>query len=140
MVKHEGGEHAIEGGIRVRELVREAAIESYRKLRSLRFLGRPGERLRVGINAHHLDVRMKLVDQHDESARAATEIERALAGPKGGLIEKSSASLVCAEELHERVVKRQKPIVPGRGQIGPSMFADLLHRGRLDPPSSSLRS
>src|SRR5437867_1660708 len=130
VVEHQGREHEIEGCRGIRQLVREPSIEPDGDRFSLRLAPRSGERLRVGVEPDHLDVRMEALDQHHQTARAAPDVENALTRANPGLLEERSAGVIAADELHERVVEWQEPVVAGRGKIRPPTSAGRFDRRR----------
>jgi hypothetical protein len=84
----------------------------------------------IGIQADDLDARMKALDERDERARAAADVESLVTRSKLRLIEERGASPIASEKLHEWVVKRQEQVVPGRGEKGPSRLCNRLRFGR----------
>src|SRR5438128_4923731 len=134
-MEHQRREDEIEGRRGIRQLVREPSIESDGGPFSLRLLPRSGERLRIGVEPDYVDVRAEALDQHHQTARATADVENALTRSHLGLLEERSAGSIAADELHERVVERQEPVVAGRGKIRPSVSAGSL---RSSSPSLPL--
>jgi len=80
MVVHEGREHAIEGGLGVRQRIGEAAIELDREAVAIGLLFGAGEGFGIRIESHDGNIRMQALDEHDHGASAATDVEDAQAG------------------------------------------------------------
>src|SRR5437764_6231527 len=81
------------------------------------FASGAGQSLGVGIRSNHFDVRIKLLDQRGQSARAAAHVENALTRPQRRLLQQRPPGRVIAKQLHYRIVERQRPIVSSRGEI-----------------------
>ena len=65
-----------------------------------------GGRLRIGIESKYVDARMNSLDQHNQAATAAANVENAVTWPNGRLIEESPPGRITTERLHEWVVER----------------------------------
>src|SRR3989442_9117437 len=136
-MEHQRREDEIEGRRGIRQLVREPSIESDGGPFSLRLLPRSGERLRIGVEPDYVDVRAEALDQHHQTARATADVENALTRSHLGLLEERSAGSIAADELHERVVERQEPVVARRGQIRPPRRPPCLYPTDMQPTESS---
>src|SRR5947207_3222628 len=67
---------------------------------------------------------MKQTGQEAMRAGLSTsEVEQVQNRANPSLLEERSADSIAADELHERVVERQEPIVAGRGKIRPPTSA-----------------
>src|SRR5262245_50441144 len=77
VVEHEGGEHAIEGRRGIRKRIRKPLIEVDGDRCPCRLSYGVGERLRIGIDANDLDLRMPALEQYDQAASAAADVEHA---------------------------------------------------------------
>src|SRR5207247_1176527 len=119
VVEHEGGEYSIEGRIGIRKLIGKPLIELDRDRRSFRLASCSCKRLRIRIESNNVDVRMEALDQRDQAAGAATDVENAMTWPKGRLIEQCPPGCIATQQLHEWVVRRQEPVVACRRDIGP---------------------
>src|SRR5574341_2212022 len=78
VVEHKGGEYPIEGGVRIREPIRKPLIELDGASGAFRLASSSGEGLRIGIQANDVNVRVKTLDQHDQAARSAADVEHAV--------------------------------------------------------------
>src|SRR5437016_2874281 len=117
VVEHERRKYAIEPRLGIRKLVSKSLIELDGDRCSRGLASGAGQSLGVGIKSNHFDVRIKLLDQRGQSARAAAHVENALTRPQRRLVEKRPPGRVTAKQLHYRIVERQRPIMPSRGEI-----------------------
>jgi hypothetical protein len=90
VVEHKGGEHSVEGLFGIRKLIRKPFTELDGDRRSFRFASGTGEGLRVRIESNYDDIRVQALDQHDETAGAAPDVENAVTRANGRLFEKRS--------------------------------------------------
>src|SRR5207244_7776192 len=86
------------------------------------FASGAGQSLGVGIKSNHFDVRIKLLDQRGQSARAAAHVENALTRPQRRFLQQRPPGRVIAKQLHYRIVERQRPIVSSRREISSRRF------------------
>src|SRR5262245_41832824 len=121
-MEHKGGEHSIEGGVRIRELIRKPLIELNSNRRSFRLASCSGERLRIGIESEDIDVRMKALDLCDHGASATADVKNTMPRLNGRWIEKRPSCPCAAEQLHDWVVDRQRQVVACRRDISSSRF------------------
>jgi len=122
VVEHEGREHAVERRLRVRQLVRDTAIESHRQASLLRFLPCALERLGVGIEAHDLGSRMETLDKERQVPRPAADVQDVMSRLDVRLSDELPVSRVSLYQLGEEVVQGQ-PVVARRRKKGPLSFA-----------------
>src|SRR5262249_27272052 len=87
---------------------------------------------------YYVDIRMKALDQHSQGAGAAADVENAVTRPKGRLIDERSSGPIAADQLYERVVERQEPIVASRGEISPAWFTHCFSSSRALPDAPRL--
>ena len=87
MVEHERRKHSIERRLGIRQLISKSVIELNRDRRALGLAPGSSQRLGVRIKPNHLNLRMKLLDQRGQRARAAAHVENALPRPQHSLIE-----------------------------------------------------
>src|SRR5262245_49509623 len=126
VVEHKGGEDSIKKRLRIRKRIRISLIELDGNPCVFRLASCPCKRPWVRIEPDNIDVRIKMLDQHDQAAGSAADVENAVGGPDSRLIEERPSDSIAAEQLHERVVKRQKQVVPGRGKISLFRFFNCL--------------
>jgi hypothetical protein len=88
----------------------------------LRFPPASGKRLRIGIESDNIGVRMKALDQHDQAAGAAADVEHTVTWANRRLIEEGMPGRLGTDQPYERVVERQEPGVARRGEIRPAWF------------------
>jgi hypothetical protein len=65
---------------------------------------------------------MYALDQLNQSARSAADVENAITGTEIRLLEECSSRAIGSEQLHKRIVERQSPIAPGRRKVGSLNF------------------
>src|SRR5207247_9453539 len=87
VVEHKRRKYAIEPRLRIRKLVSKSLIELDGDPCARCFASGAGQSLGVGIKSNHFDVRIKLLDQRGQSARAAAHVENALTRPQRRLLE-----------------------------------------------------
>src|SRR5262245_15515402 len=121
-MEHKGGEHSVEGSVRIRKLIRKPLIELDSNRRSFRLASCSGERLRIRIESDDIDIRMKALDQCDQGASATADVENAMPWLNSRLVEKRLSGPGAAEQLHDRIVERQRPVVACRRDISSSRF------------------
>src|SRR5213593_3347151 len=117
VVEHKRRKYAIEPRLRIRKLVSKSLIELDGDPCTRCFASGAGQSLGVGIKSNHFDVRIKLLDQRGQSARAAAHVENALTRPQRRLLQQRPPGRVTAKQLHYRIVEWQRPIMPSRGEI-----------------------
>src|SRR3989441_1409356 len=122
VVEHKRRKYAIEPRLGIRKLVSKSLIELDGDPCARRLASGAGKSLGVGIESDHFDVRIKLLDQRGQSARAAAHVENALTRPQRRLLEQRLPSRVTAKQLHYRIVERQRPIVSSRREISSRRF------------------
>jgi hypothetical protein len=87
----------------IRQPIREPPIEPDWHPTSFRLARRLCKRLRVRIQPHDLDLRMKVLDQHYEGARSAAYVENVVPRSNRRLIEERRSRSIASDQLHERV-------------------------------------
>src|SRR5262245_58087106 len=123
VVKHEGREHPVERCLRVRQLVRENAIESHRKASLLRFSPCACERVGIRIEAHDLRSRMETLDEEREVPGPAADVEDVVSRLDVRLIDELPVRRLGPDQLAEDVVQGEQPVVGRCRNIGPLPFA-----------------
>src|SRR5262249_29937624 len=86
VMEHERRDGAIKRIVGVRQLGGEPLIELDRGSGCRHLAARQTEHLRITIEANHLGVGMQLSDQNRQRGGAATEIQHAMTGCDGGLL------------------------------------------------------
>src|SRR5438309_1929002 len=122
MVEHERRENAIEPRLGIRKLVSKSLIELDGDRCSRGLASGAGESLGIGIEANHCDIRVKLLGQRGQSARAAAHVENALTRSQRRLFQQIPPGRVTAEQPHYGIVERQRPIMPSRRKISSRRF------------------
>jgi len=89
-------------------------------LRPVRLASRAEQRFRVRVEPDDVDIGMTRLEHHDQGAGAAAHVEHAMPWAKVSLIEQDPQGPIAAEQLHEGVVERQRPVVAGRRKVWPS--------------------
>src|SRR5215831_5025975 len=80
MMKHEGREYAVEGRVGIRQLIGKALIKLDGKPCSCCLLLGSGQRFQIWIEPHNGDFGMNALDQLNQSARPAADVENTIAG------------------------------------------------------------
>src|SRR5262245_7726280 len=121
-MEHKGGEHSVEGSVRIWKIIRKPLIELDSNRRSFRLASCSGERLRIRVESDDIDIRMMALDQCDQGASATADIKNAMPWLNSRLVEKRLSGPIAAEQLHEWVVERKRPVVACRRDISSSRF------------------
>src|SRR5262249_5593649 len=88
VVEHEGGEHAIEGTVRIRQHVGEPTIELYREHFPLGLSPGAGERFGIGIEPDHFGPWLEAFDEKGQVPGTAANFENPVTRPNACLLEK----------------------------------------------------
>jgi hypothetical protein len=84
VVEHQAGQHPVERGVRVGQLLGVAVVEAHREPGSPRLAACSVQRALVGVDPDDLDVGMTLPGGDDEAAGATADIEHPQTGPQLG--------------------------------------------------------
>src|SRR5438876_7566879 len=102
---------------RDREADRQILVEMDRNRRACCLATGAGEGLGVGIESNDLDLRMNTLNLRGQRAGAAANVKNPVTRTKRRLIELLLSGRFTAEQLYDRIIERQKPVVTGRRKI-----------------------
>src|SRR5207245_11136953 len=96
MMEHERRENAIEPRLGIRKLVSKSLIELDGDRCSRGLASGAGESLGIGVDANHCDIRVKLLGQGGQSARAAADVKTAMTKSQRPLFQQSPPGRITA--------------------------------------------